>query len=58
MLCRKTVCYARADSRCVRNDLLGPDPLEDKFYAPGFGSVLEVDENTGERTELIKIVTE
>jgi hypothetical protein len=37
---------------------LEPDLLEDKFYAPGVGSVLEVDENTGERTELIKIVTE
>ena len=22
------------NSRCVRNDLIGPDPLEDKFYAP------------------------
>jgi hypothetical protein len=30
----RSLCYARADSRCVRNDLIGPDPLEDRFYAP------------------------
>jgi len=34
---------------------LEPDLLEDKFYAPGVGNVLEVDEITGERTELVQI---
>jgi len=37
---------------------LEPDLLEDKFFAPGVGNVLAVDTNTGERTELIAIVTE
>jgi len=37
---------------------LEPDVVEDKFYAPGVGNVLEVDESTGDRTELIRVVTE
>jgi hypothetical protein len=37
---------------------LEPDALEDKFYAPGVGNVLTVDDITGERDELIKIVVE
>jgi hypothetical protein len=55
-----TVPFGSFD-HCLRSQEttpLEPDLLEDKFYAPGVGSVLEVDENTGERTELIKIVTE
>jgi hypothetical protein len=55
-----TVPFGSFD-HCLRSQEttpLEPDLLEDKFYAPGVGNVLEVDENTGERTELIKIVTE
>ena len=37
---------------------LEPDALEDKFYAPGVGNVLTVDEITGERDELVQIITE
>ena len=37
---------------------LEPDVVEDKFYAPGVGDVLEVDESTGDRTELVQIITE
>lgn len=34
---------------------LEPDALEDKFYAPGLGLVLELDVESGERTELIEV---
>jgi hypothetical protein len=34
-----------------------PDVLENKFYAPGVGMVLEVDVETGERVELVEIKT-
>lgn len=34
---------------------LEPDALENKFYAPGVGLVLEVDPETGERTELVEV---
>jgi hypothetical protein len=37
---------------------LEPDALEHKFYAPGVGNVLTVDEITGERDELVQIITE
>jgi hypothetical protein len=37
---------------------LEPDLFEDKFYAPGVGNVLTVDEETGERCELVQIITE
>lgn len=37
---------------------LEPDALEDKYYAPGVGNVLTVDRVTGERDELVEIVTE
>ena len=37
---------------------LEPDLLEDKFFAPGVGNILTVDEITGETSELVKIVTE
>jgi hypothetical protein len=34
------------------------DDIENKFYAPGVGFVLGVDEMTGDRSELIQITTE
>ena len=34
-----------------------PDVLEAKFYVPGVGLVLEVDQETGERAELVDVVT-
>jgi hypothetical protein len=34
---------------------LEPELLEHKFYAPGVGNVLEVDQNTGDRVELVRI---
>jgi hypothetical protein len=34
---------------------LEPDVVEQKFYAPGVGSVLEIDNSTGERLELVRI---
>lgn len=34
-----------------------PDVLEAKFYVPGIGLVLEVDQETGERAELVDLVT-
>jgi hypothetical protein len=37
---------------------LEPDVLEDKLYAPGVGNILTVDVNTGERSALIRIITE
>jgi hypothetical protein len=36
---------------------LEPDLHEHKFYASGVGNVLETDENTGARTELIQVKT-
>ncbi len=46
---------------CLRSEEttpLEPDALEDKFYASGVGNVLTVDEETGERCELVQIITE
>lgn len=37
---------------------LEPDALEDKFYAAGVGNVLTVDRVSGERDELIQIISE
>ena len=37
---------------------LEPDALEYKYYAPGVGNVLTIDAVTGEREELIRIVTQ
>lgn len=34
---------------------LEPDAFESKFYAPGVGTVLEIDEETGERLELLRV---
>ncbi len=36
---------------------LEPDDNENKYYCPGVGVALEVDINTGERTELIEVTT-
>jgi len=36
---------------------LEPDVEEHKYYAPGVGAVLEVDVETGERTELVDVST-
>jgi hypothetical protein len=46
-------------NHCLRSQEttpLEPDLLEDKFYAPGVGNILTVDANTGERTELVRII--
>ncbi|MBI4606251.1 MAG: hypothetical protein HY721_30160 [Planctomycetes bacterium] len=37
---------------------LEPDALEHKFYAPGVGLVLEVNVETGRRTELVAVIRE
>ncbi len=47
---------AACDSSCVVTldfTPLEPDHLEHKYYAPGVGMILEVNPETGERTELI-----
>jgi len=46
---------------CLRSEEttpLEPEALEAKFYASGIGNVLTVDEETGERCELVQIITE
>ena len=50
---------ARTFNHCLKSEEttpLEPDLLEDKFYAPGVGNVLTVDVNTGERSELVRVV--
>ena len=37
---------------------LQPDALENKFYAPGVGLVLEVDPDSGDRIELVDVIVE
>jgi hypothetical protein len=37
---------------------IDPDAVERKYWAPGFGSVLEENQSTGERTELVNVVDE
>jgi hypothetical protein len=37
---------------------LEPDVVEDKFYAPGVGTVLEVDLSTGATSELVRVIRE
>jgi len=47
-------------SNCLRSQETTPletDLLEHKFYAPGVGNVLTIDANTGDRVELIQIIT-
>lgn len=46
---------------CLKSQETTPletDLLEDKFFAPGVGNVLTVDEHTGARIELIQITTD
>lgn len=48
-------------AHCVKSQETTPletDLLEHKFYAPGIGNVLTVDANTGEKTELVRIMTQ
>lgn len=45
---------------CLKSQETTPletDLLEHKFYAPGVGNVLTIDANTGDRVELIQIIT-
>lgn len=52
------VLAASCDGTCVvTRDFtpLEPDVRERKFYAPGIGSILEVNPDTGERLELVEI---
>ncbi len=35
---------------------LEPDAMEDKFYAPGVGQVLTINQETGERVELVQVI--
>lgn len=53
------VPYGSWDSCLQTRDFtpLEPDVLEYKFYAPGVGLVLEVDPESGERVELVDILT-
>jgi hypothetical protein len=45
------------DCRKVRETTpLEPDLMEDKYYAPGIGLVLEVDAETGARVELVQVI--
>lgn len=53
-----SVPAASCDGACVvTRDFtpLEPDLQERKFYAPGIGSILEIDLDTGERVELVEI---
>jgi hypothetical protein len=43
--------------RTLEGTPIEPDGTENKYYAPGVGVVLEVNPETGERTELIDIIT-
>jgi len=55
-----TVPYGSFNA-CVETEDTSPlDPasVEHKFYAPGVGVVLEVDTDTGERLQLVRVVTE
>jgi hypothetical protein len=47
-------------SNCLQSQETTPletDLLEHKFYAPGIGNVLTIDVNTGDRVELVRIIT-
>jgi len=55
-----TVPYGSFDA-CVETEdttPLSPESVEHKFYAPGIGAVLELDPETGERLELVRITTD
>ena len=46
-------------TNCLKTDEtspLEPDALEHKFYEAGVGNVLTIDEETGERLELVQII--
>ena len=50
-----------AFQNCLRTEdftPLEPDALENKFYAPGVGLVLEVDPESGDRIELVDVIEE
>lgn len=54
-----TVPAASCASTCLVTEettALSPDALENKYYKPGVGVILEVNLETGERTELIEII--
>lgn len=54
-----TVPAGRFD-HCLKSQETTPletDLLEDKFYAPNVGNVLTIDANTGDRLELVRIIT-
>ena len=51
-----SVPAATCNGTCVQTEdfnLLEPDSLEHKYYAPGIGFILETDPATGERLELV-----
>ncbi len=54
-----TVTYGSFDNCLVTKDFspLEPDVVENKYYAPNVGLVLTVDLETGDREELVDIVT-
>jgi len=53
----ETVPYGSFNGLHVTRDFtaLEPDVNENKYYAPGIGTILEVDLETGDRTELISV---
>ncbi len=60
-LSRKVVVPYGTFLQCIRTEdgtPLEPDVEEHKYYAPGIGLVLEVDLESGERTELVDVVME
>lgn len=57
----ETAPGASCDGTCVQTldfTPMEPDAREHKFYAPGFGNIVTIDLDTGERTELVGITTE
>jgi len=49
----------RTFNHCLKSEEstpLEPDVREDKFYAPGVGTVLEVDLSTGATSQLVRII--
>ena len=44
--------------KTLESSPLAPGDLENKFYAPGVGNLLTIDLATGERSELVQIITE
>lgn len=56
---KATVPYGSFDHclKTLESSPLAPGDLENKFYAVGVGNVLTIDLATGERSELVKIIT-